>query len=115
MLVNTESYVVLLPYLFVLLFVIVIYGLFLYHRFISFLKENHFDKWKELGAPTLLMNNSIKNNFAIWKFLSSKEYELLRDQELIKKSLFLWNYQRISLITCALILFLFLFMIMFAK
>lgn len=112
---NTESYVVLLPYLFVLLFVIVVCGLFLNHKFLVYLKEKHFNKWEELGSPTLFINNSFKNNLAIWKFLRSKDYEALKDQELIKKSQFLWNYQRISLITYALILFLFLFIILSAK
>jgi hypothetical protein len=69
-------------------------GIILNYKFLSLLKARHFEKWRELGSPSLGigMNNSIKNNVAILTFLKNKEYIKINDSELIKSAKILWNY-----------------------
>ena len=84
--------------LFVVLMVLAIVGIYLQHNFISLLKQTHHEKWEELGRPGLVMNNSVKNNIAIFNFLRKKEYLEISDHKLTKTSLFLWNFGRIYLV-----------------
>lgn len=43
------------------------------YLFINRLKNYHAEKWKDLGEPTLIINNSLRNNFRILKFTLSKD------------------------------------------
>lgn len=97
----------LLPFAFVVLFLAGIVGIVLHYKFLVLLKEEHFEKWKELGSPTLLKNNSIKTNLAIFSFLKNKKYLEMNDPKLIKISMFLWNYSVIYLIFFIVALFIF--------
>ncbi len=85
-------------FLFVIVFIFAIFGLFLHCKFLELLKEEHFEKWKELGSPTLFKNNSIKNNLAILAFLRNGEYIKMDDSQLTKISRLVWNYARFYLI-----------------
>jgi len=49
------------------------------HRFIKTLRQEHPETWAELGSPTLFLNNSIKNNLSMMKFMSSKKYRELNN------------------------------------
>jgi hypothetical protein len=82
----------LLPYIFIIFNLSAIIGIVLHHRFLALLKEYHFEKWKELGSPTLFMNNSIKNNLAVVRFLKNKEYLNINDPHLTKMSQIIWYY-----------------------
>ena len=80
------------PYVFITLILAAIVGIVLSYKFIILLKENHFEKWKELGSPALFSNNSIKNNIAVFKFLKNKEYLKFDNPQLIKTAQILWYY-----------------------
>lgn len=54
------------------------------------------------------MNNSVKNNIAIFSFLKKREYLELNDKELTRSSLRLWNFDCIYLIFLATVICLFL-------
>lgn len=88
----------LLPFLFVLLIIFAITGICIHYRFLSLLKEKLPEKWKALGCPTLIINNSIKNNIAILKFLKDKEYLKINNPELIRVAQLLWNISRIYIV-----------------
>ena len=92
---------------FITLIVLAIMGIYLHHSFLSLLKKTHHEKWKELGSPALVTNNSVKNSVAILNFLRKKEYLEMNDQELTKISLRLWNFGRIYLIFLATVICLF--------
>ena len=54
----------------------------------SFLRRimaKHNQVWVRLGKPTQFINNSIKNNILMFKFLNRKEFLRLDDLELTKK------------------------------
>lgn len=95
------------PITFGIIVVAAIVGMILNYKFLSLLKERHFEKWKELGSPSLGTNNSIKNNAAILAFLKNKEYIKIGDAELTKAAQILWNYGifYLFLFTIAIILF----------
>ena len=75
-----------LPIIFAFLVMQLVVGFYLHHSLLSQLKAKHADKWRELGSPTLIMNNSIKNNIAVLRFLIKREYLKLDDMELSKTS-----------------------------
>ncbi len=56
------------------MFLFAVGGVFLHHRLLLSLKEKHTEKWKALGSPTLFLNNSPKNCFAVLMFLKNREY-----------------------------------------
>jgi len=69
-----------------------IVGIVLNYKFLNLLRIKHFEKWKELGSPSLGMNNSIKNNMTMLMFLKNKDYIKVNDSELTKLARVLWNY-----------------------
>jgi uncharacterized membrane protein YidH (DUF202 family) len=75
---------------------------------LSRLKEYHPNEWRELGSPSLLTNNSIKNNLAVLKFLKSGEYSRLNDPKLTIASRLLWHLSAIYLVILAVAIFLLL-------
>jgi len=89
-----------------IVFVVVI--ICLNYQLLFLLRKNHPEKWRELGSPTLVMNNSIKNNLAVLKFLNNQEYLGLKDHKLTKISRLLWNLSRIYLVLLVIVIFLFL-------
>ena len=43
-------------------------------KFLSYLKDNHPEKWKELNNPSLFMNASLRNIISTIRFTFSLEY-----------------------------------------
>ena len=86
------------PIIFGILIFAAIFGIVLNYKFLSLLKERHFEKWKELGSPSLAMNNSAGNNLAVLKFLKNREYIKLSDTKLTKIAQVLWNYGMLYLV-----------------
>jgi hypothetical protein len=87
------------PIAFVLYAIFTILGFVLHYKFLVYLKNKHAKKWQELGAPTLFINNSMKNNFAVLKFLKNKEYIKLNDSQLSKMSVTLRYFHIFGLIS----------------
>lgn len=67
-------------------------GLVLHFRLISWLRKHHPHQWAQLGSPNLVTNNSIKNFFALRKFLRVRMYMELGDAELQIRSRALWIF-----------------------
>ena len=57
-------------------------GLVLHHRLLRRLQHDHPQVWQELGRPTLFLNNSVSNGFAVLRFVQQREYMELKDPEL---------------------------------
>jgi hypothetical protein len=70
-----------LPVLFVGLFLSAVVGLILQYRFLVRLRTQHAEAWESLGRPTLFLNNSIVNGFAVLRFLWRKDYQALNDPQ----------------------------------
>ena len=71
---------------------------YLHYQLLSILRDAHPVKWQELGSPTLVLNNSMKNSLAVLKFLRNREHLGMDDQRLTKISVALWYLGRIYLI-----------------
>lgn len=56
--------------------------LYLVSRFFLYMSRNHPESYKEMGSPTLFMNNSIGNNFSFLNFIISGKHKELNDPEL---------------------------------
>jgi len=63
----------------VILFVLIIVAC---AKALRIIKENHESTWRELGSPTLVLNNSISNNFRFYRYFMTRRYRELGDQEL---------------------------------
>lgn len=75
------------------LFFLVVLGAFFHYQFISILRNKYKKTWEELGSPTLITNNSIRNIIRIMIFLKEKHYIDLNDEELNFRSrrLYIFN------------------------
>lgn len=60
----------------------------LYVRLLAALRERHEGTWRHLGAPTLFLNNSLRNAVRFWMFNVRREYRRLEDVEI--RRLFWW-------------------------
>lgn len=60
----------------------------LYVRVLAALRQRHRSTWEDLGAPTLVLNNSLRNALRFWIFNVRREYRRLRDPEMPR--LFWW-------------------------
>lgn len=69
-----------------LLFTLVPIYLYRLHLLLKKLKECNREEWNRLGAPTLIMNNSLRNNYLVIKWLLCEEYLNLDDQNIVKKA-----------------------------
>src|SRR4051812_23949569 len=56
-----------------------IIGLALSHFFLRRLRTHHVSTWEELGAPTLIVNNTISNCLRTCRFIWDGEYRVLDD------------------------------------
>ena len=81
-----------LPIVFGILWITAIVGIVLNFKFHALLRKRYPEKWKELGAPTLVFNNSLKSTLQIFKFLKNKEYVRLNDAEFTKIASIFWYY-----------------------
>ena len=70
-----------LLFLFGILFVFTLIIFYLQESFIKELKVKYPDIWNELGKPTLLTSNTIKQGMLFTKFLFSKSCSQLDDKE----------------------------------
>lgn len=61
---------------------------------IGWLKEKHVAEWDELGRPSFT-NSSIRNNLAMFRFLKTRAFRTLNDQELTKRCTALWGFIRV--------------------
>src|SRR5438477_12662691 len=57
-------------------------GFVLTHLFLRRLRTYHSATWEELGAPTLILNNSISNSLRTCRFIWTGEYRVLDDRVL---------------------------------
>ena len=73
---------VVLILLFAFLLVLTILGAIAGSRLLNVLRQDHPDVWMKLGSPTLLMNNSIRNNLLVNAFLRKREYLSLDNENL---------------------------------
>ena len=92
----------------ILLIVFAAIGIYLHWSFVSLLREKYPDKWNELGRPTLIINNSIKNDVAVLSFLKNKGYLSLNDKQLNKIAMLLWNFGYIYIVIFTITIFLFI-------
>jgi hypothetical protein len=83
----------LFPVTFILMLVCCPVGLVLHAVFLSQLRSRHMQTWEVLGRPTLLLNNSIANCFAVQRFLWRREYRDLGDVPFARFASFLLYYQ----------------------
>ncbi len=82
----------------ILLVLLAIPSIYLHYRFLSILKERYSEKWNELGRPTLIKNNSIKNNIAVLKFLKNRDYLTMGDKQLTNIAILLWTFAYIYIV-----------------
>jgi hypothetical protein len=55
------------------------------YRFKSYLKAVHPSLWEELGSPHIIANSSLKNLFAMQRFLKSLPSSDIADPELVRR------------------------------
>jgi len=53
-----------------------------YAHILRVIRGRHEAKWKEMGSPTLIRNNSIASNRRMRSFMQSGEFEVLGDSSL---------------------------------
>lgn len=59
----------LLPVLFGLSACLLIVSMWVLRRFLSFLQTSRTELWQELGSPSVLTNNTLLNNWAVFKLV----------------------------------------------
>jgi hypothetical protein len=72
-------------------------------KFFTFLASEFPQEYKEMGSPTLLMNNSIGNNISFLNYIRSSRPKEIGDLVLIKKSQLLkrmFNAYLFTFISC---------------
>jgi hypothetical protein len=67
---------------FAVMFVLVLVWLGLVAWVLRRLKARHVDVFDHLGRPGLILNNAIRNNWLFLRFLGSRAYAKLGDQQL---------------------------------
>jgi hypothetical protein len=77
---------------FFILMIAVVVSLALHHHFLREMRERHPEVWESLGRPTLVLNNTGSNCFAIPRFLWRKDYEVLDDPEFARLAVFLRTF-----------------------
>jgi len=60
-------------------------GIYLNSTFFSFLKKNYHELWKSLDSPSFFLNNSLKIQILMFKFIAKKEYLKYNNPRLIKR------------------------------
>ena len=80
---------VMLPILFVLLFVSCLGGLITQQTFFSRLRKLHTSTWEELGKPVIFLNSGIPNAARFIKFMWNRSYESLPNQRTVAFGRFL--------------------------
>jgi len=73
-----------IKYIVTTLIVLIIIGYGFNQAIIKRLRTEHLDKWRELGSPTLFLNNSISNTLKFLGFQWSNQHKQLNDGTLNK-------------------------------
>ena len=87
------------PFVWGILAVVVIY-LAAVGYFMNYLKTAHREMWLELGSPSILLNNSIRNSFLTLIFLFGGKYRTLNDPKLARM---IWGIRALFFLCVALI------------
>ncbi len=90
------------PILFAILFGSVFVWFFLCHRLFKILETRHPEKYKSMGEPSLIMNNSLNTNRTFMKYLFKREWRDIEDPGLA--SLSKWMLIFISIYTLGFII-----------
>jgi hypothetical protein len=69
----------------------------------SYLKAHHPATWMSLGSPTLFLNNSIRNNWVLLKFLFSREQG--RDPGVVNRAIAIRILLLVSVLLMAVVIF----------
>jgi len=72
--------------------VMVLVWFFQLSKMFTYLRENHLQEYREMGEPTLFLNNTIKNNIAFLRFIRGSKPSELNDDYLVKKCHFLTKF-----------------------
>lgn len=84
--------------LFSILMLAVVIGLGVHHVFLRRLRLKHPETWVALGSPSLILNNSIQNGFAVMRFLWKRQYKSLNDPALTKLCNFIVVYSTVYIV-----------------
>lgn len=68
------------------MFTVIPIYLFRLYSLLKKLKEVDAEEWNRLGAPTLIMNNSLRNSCLVVKWLLCEEYLKLNHQKVLKEA-----------------------------
>ncbi|WP_447894329.1 hypothetical protein [Vreelandella sp. GE22] len=68
-----------IPIVFGVLFFLVLVWFFLCHRLFKILASRHPVKYKSMGSPSVVLNNSPSSSLILFKFLFKKEWKSLND------------------------------------
>ena len=98
----------LLGFLFVLLMVGCVLGLILQFSFLGRLRTRHPQAWEALGCPSLFLNNSIGNSVAVLRFIWTRDYRALGDEQFVRFADFLRMYYAAYAILFALVVAVFI-------
>ena len=77
----------------------------MYGQFLRMLRTRHEERSIALGKPSLILNNSISNGFAVTRFLWRREYMEPEDERLTRFGSSMLVYQIGWLILLVLLLF----------
>lgn len=61
-------------------------------KYFRYLRENHSELYKEMGEPSLFMNNTPSNTVSFLRYVCGNKYLRSEDRQLISKSLFLKRF-----------------------
>ena len=61
-------------------------------KYFRYLRENHSELYKEMGEPSLFMNNTPSNNVSFLRYVCGNKNLKSEDSQLISKSLFLKKF-----------------------
>lgn len=88
------------PFVWGILAITIIYMAF-FGYLLNYLKKVHRKTWIDLGSPSIILNNSIRNGFLSFGFLFGSKYRALNDQKLNKM---IWGARALFFLVLALML-----------
>ena len=83
---------------FVAMFFLVLTWLFLTKKLFKLIEKNHPDKYRDMGEPNLVTNNSLSTNIAFMRYLYNKEWKQLDDLELSSLSYVMYRIFIVTII-----------------
>ncbi len=94
-----EVAVVILVLMIGAMFIMVPIWFFSVTKYLKYIRENHSEVYKEMGEPSLFVNNTPSNNISFLRYVFGNKYLATNDNQLISKSLFLKRLFYIYLFT----------------